>query len=105
MPWCLGYISNLLLRRHLLMDRQVVSYLILRVMMQAIRDSVLRCCRGFTLAGLDFPFIVVLARVDIFPTDETQEVVEARGKERSEERSNPVNPVIPGEATVDHIGA
>lgn len=51
------------------------------MMVQAISDSVLRRSRRLGLAGLDFPFIVVLAGIYIFPTDEAEEMVECRGKE------------------------
>jgi hypothetical protein len=78
---CLSYISNLLLGRHLLLNRHLVPCLILWMMVQAIRDSVLRRSRRLGLAGLNFPFIVVLAGIDIFPTDEAEEMVECRGKE------------------------
>lgn len=55
------------------------------------------------LPSLGLPLVVVLTRVDILPADIAEEVVEARSQKRSEQRSNPVDPVVSGETAVDNI--
>jgi hypothetical protein len=46
--------------------------------------------------------IPVLARVDLLPVKELKELVEARGKQGSEDRPSPVDPVVVREVAVDY---
>jgi hypothetical protein len=44
-----------------------------------------------------------LTRIDILPAYEAQEVIEGRGEEGTEQRADPVDPVISGERAVNYI--
>lgn len=47
--------------------------------------------------------VIILARVDRLPTHETKESIESRGKKGSEQRTDPIDPVVSRKRAVDHI--
>lgn len=71
--------------------------------MNMISHSVIRHRRVRACLGL--PLVIVLAGVDVLPAEEAQQVVEARSQQRSEQRADPVDPVVPRELAVDHVRA
>ena len=47
--------------------------------------------------------VIILTRVDFLPAYEAQDVIEGRGEEGTEQRADPVDPVISRECAVDYI--
>jgi hypothetical protein len=57
------------------------------------------------MSMLSLPLVEVLARVDGLVFAHPEEGIESTGQQRAQEWSDPVDPVIPGEASVDHVWA
>jgi hypothetical protein len=57
------------------------------------------------LPSLDLPLVIVLTGINALPADVAKKVIEARGQERAEQRSHPVDPVVSGETAVDDVRA
>lgn len=58
---------------------------------------------GTSRAHLGFPFIVVLTGIDGGVLEHLEEGEEAACEETSQQRTDPVDPVIPGETAVDDV--
>lgn len=52
-----------------------------------------------------FPFIVILAWIDFLPAHKAKKVIESGGKKGPQQRTDPIDPVVPGERAIDHIRA
>lgn len=72
-----------------------------------------RCWRGIGVDGTIWTnqrllsgrifLVIILTRIDHLPAHHTKESVECRGKKGSEQRTDPIDPVVPRKWAVDYI--